>query len=166
MTAFLLPQCDDGAQRKVSISARCIETDRQSCIPMHIPSSRTHHLPTNKNPLKKKETDHHPFPGAHTHTHTEQDHVHRVAPGTSHSSAPHTVTQLVTKDFAFIDKTQVRGQHLACSFVSDSLSLPPSEQQLSHSSLPPVCILTSGRWPEETVHFTKQGKGSNLMFIL
>lgn len=118
MTAFLLPQCDDGAQRKVSISARCIETDRQSCIPMHIPSSRTHHLPTNKNPFKKKKQTTTHFQG---HTHTEQDHVHRVAPGTSHSSAPHTVTQLVTKDFAFIDKTQVRGQHLACSFVSDSL---------------------------------------------
>lgn len=68
MCPFMLPQCDS-TERKVSVSARCIDTDRQSCIPMHIPTSRAQHLQTNK--TQKKNTHTHTYANVRGHVHCD-----------------------------------------------------------------------------------------------
>ena len=155
MCPSMLPQCDS-TEREVSVSARCIDTDRQSCIPMHIPSSRAHHLQTNKTPPKKKTWTATPFPRPHTHTHSHT-YTYKVtctvAPAASHSSASHTGRVMAAKDFAFIDR-KTRGQLFGGSIVWYSLPLFPTKWAAalslspSHPSLSLPLGTRDGAFPE------------------
>lgn len=155
------------ALKEKRVSAYCIDTHSPAYLCISPVLEHTIYKQT-KNPQKETWTTTTPFPRPHKpsiDTHSQMYGVTcTVAPTVSHSSASHTGRQTAAKDFAFINR-KTRGQLFGCSIVCDSLSFPPSEQQLSlsFSLFPPplVSISTSERWAVERVHFQKQGKGSD-----